>query len=62
MVLQGLGYFDNKILHDRPFVQSNKASGLDIINKSRTYYKQLVDPFYTLDEWMEKSTINNKEH
>ena len=62
MVLQGLGYFDNKILNDRPFVQSHKASGVDIINKSRTYYKQLVDPFYTLDEWMEKSAITNKEY
>lgn len=61
MVLQGLDYFDNKILHDRPFVKSNNSSGLDIINKSRAYYQQLVDPFCTLEEWMEKSLSTQKE-
>ena len=62
MVLQGLEYFDNKVLHERPIVKSYKTSGEDIINKSREYYKQLVDPFCTLGEWMEKSAINHKEH
>lgn len=52
MVLQGLECFDSAILKQRLISHSQKTSGTDIINKSRVYYKQLVDPFYTLDEWM----------
>ena len=63
MVLQGLDYFDVKILQQRPFVKIHETSGLEIINKSREYYKQLVDPFCTLDEWMLKTGCNaNKEN
>ena len=52
MVLQGLECFDSAILKQRLISHFQKTSGTDIINKSRVYYKHLVDPFYTLDEWM----------
>ena len=52
MVLQGLECFDSAILKQRLISHSQETSGIDIINKSRVYYKKLVDPFYTLDEWM----------
>jgi len=52
MVLQGIECFDPTILQQRLAAHPQETSGQDIINKSRAYYKQLVDPFYTLDEWM----------
>jgi hypothetical protein len=51
-VIQGLECFDHSVLQQQLAARSQETSGIDIINKSRAYYKQLVDPFYTLDEWM----------
>lgn len=55
MVLQGLEYFDHNKLRASSWIKYNQISGLEILNNSKAYYKKLVDPFMTLDQWMENS-------
>jgi len=52
MVLQGIKYFDHRKLKELSFVKYNETTGLEILQKSQSYYKTLVDPFVSLDTWM----------
>lgn len=53
MVLQGLEIFDNDYLKNRPDILKNNKDF--IINNVEKRFKNMVDPFWTLDEWLRKT-------